>query len=681
MSDPTSSDSSEADDSLARRVENLLSIEVEGDPSLSLEDAKNLVRALNEQRLGLSCELRRSHRLINALTNCTYRVRVENGRIVETIRSANCEVVSGYSPKEFRADPDLWLKIIPPEDRDLVERLTARVLAGEEPGTVEHRIRHRDGSLRWVSHATCPEHDERGKLVGYDGIVRDVTRQHAALESLRILDGEEEDSPLDREDRLRLVAEHTRLLAAAVSHLGEGVMITDEELDPPGPRILFVNEALCRMTGYSVDELIGRSPRILQGEETAREARETIRRELAAGRGCRVELVNYRKDGSRYDAELSIAPLHDAHAGTTSFVAIQRDVTERNRAAADLRDRNDRLGALFDGVMDAIVSIDERGIIDGVNHAASSLFGYEPDELVGGNVSILMPSPHAERHDGYIARYLATEEPRIVGTRRDLQALHRDGRTFPIELTVSRVDHTGRFIGVIRDVTERRELERRLLTIASEEQEWIGRELHDGVGQEIAGLAMLAQTIATLIEREKMPSAEAARQLVTGLESANGQVRALSRGLYPVEIDSRGLGTALANLRRQVEERSGIHCVLEAPDEVSTGGRDASTHLYRIAQEAVNNAIRHGRPQRIDIHLSERDGFVTLAVVDNGIGIDRNAGNGDGLGLRLMQYRADLVGGRFEVSTPPAGGTSVVCKVPIASDADTLESDPGPNVD
>lgn len=134
-----------------------------------------------------------------------------------------------------------------------------------------------------------------------------------------------------------------RLLAEAVAHLGEGVLITRDRLDWPGPEIVFVNQAMCRICGYAADELIGQSPRLLQGDGTERETLKRIKAELAAGRSCRAELINYRKDGSSYPAELFITPLWDDAGRRTHFVSIYRDVTERKRAEEALRRSHERL--------------------------------------------------------------------------------------------------------------------------------------------------------------------------------------------------------------------------------------------------------------------------------------------------------------------------------------------------
>ncbi len=251
----------------------------------------------------------------------------------------------------------------------------------------------------------------------------DVTQQQAAQSALRQLTE-------TLEQRVVEQTHEVQLLAAAVSHLAEGVVITDDELDWPGPRIRFVNEAMCRITGYTADELIGQTPRVLQGEQTDRGTRTRMKRELAAGRPVLCELVNYRKDGTPYDAELYITPLFNSEGHRTNFVSIHRDITERSRSEQALKESEERLRAILEyGSGRHRHHRRIEGIIDSVNPATEQMFGYRPDELVGQNVRMLMPAPYSDEHDGYIARYLETGEARMIGIGREVTGRRKDGST------------------------------------------------------------------------------------------------------------------------------------------------------------------------------------------------------------------------------------------------------------
>jgi PAS domain S-box-containing protein len=309
----------------------------------------------------------RYRRLTDTVTDYIYRVRVEHGRSVETIHGANCEAVTGYTPEEFDANRMLWIAMVPPEDRALVERQAACILSGQEAPPIEHRIRRKDGQINWVLNTVSPERDDQGHLIAYDGLLRDITKRKVAEETLRLLNIDLGKSLADRTGELQQNIKQVKLLTEAVSHLGEGVLITSDKLDWPGPHIVFVNDAMCQITGYTAEELIGQSPRVLQGDDSNRETLDRIKAELSAGRSVLAEVINYRKDGTPYDAELFITPMYNAEGRRTNFVSVHRDITERKRAEQQLRESTEQLRAVLgcDTAADAIITIDQRGIING----------------------------------------------------------------------------------------------------------------------------------------------------------------------------------------------------------------------------------------------------------------------------------------------------------------------------
>jgi PAS domain S-box-containing protein len=225
-----------------------------------------------------------------------------------------------------------------------------------------------------------------------------------------------------------------------------------------------------------------------------------------------------------------------------------------------------------------------------------------------------------------------------------------------------------RFIGVVFDVTRRKELEREalgreVLAIAEHEQRQIGQELHDSVGQELTGLGLMAQSLA-----ERLPEAAAekriALRLVAELDSVHRQVRELSRGLIPVHVESRGLAAALDDLAARTRAASGISVTSECPDWVELPDHPTATQLLRIAQEAVSNALRHGRPRHIQLSLLAEPDGLRLRIEDDGIGIRRGPDRTDGLGIRIMKFRAGVIGGALQITPSQGGGTVVSCTLP-----------------
>ncbi|PQO40724.1 PAS domain S-box protein [Blastopirellula marina] len=459
------------------------------------------------------------------------------------------------------------------------------------------------------------------------------------------------------------------LLADAVSQMGDCVIVTDCDLDHPGPHIVFVNEAACQTTGYSQAELLGQSPRILQGKSTDRALMKQLRQALSAGSSFRCQLVNYRKDGTTYDAELFITPVVDSDNRRTHFVSVHRDITQLNETLQALREGEEQLRAILNTAIDAIITIDYQGTIVGANPATYRMFGYREDELVGQNVKLLMPEPYHSDHDASLERYLRTGHARIIGVGREVVGKRKDGTTFPLSLAISQIDRPPLFTGILRDISALKALQTQVLEIAAEEDRRIGQELHDSVQQELTGLGLLAQTVSEMLSTdipwatECEPQVAKIRKMIDrvakGIGETGRKVHQLSRGLVPVEIDAEGLRSALTELAATVEERYNIECRFTSRGDIDLTNNFAATHLFRIVQEAVNNAIKHGGASRIDISMIGREKSILLEVLDDGSGISDKPSSGSGLGLRIMAYRAGLIGASVQVSGGTSGGTLV----------------------
>jgi PAS domain S-box-containing protein len=340
--------------------------------------------------------------------------------------------------------------------------------------------------------------------------------------------------------------------------------------------------------------------------------------------------------------------------------------------AAALRDSASRADAILNTTVDGIITIDERGIIETFNPAAERLFGYAAAEMIGRNVSILMPSPYQAEHDVYIRRYLETGRAKIIGIGREVLGLRKDGSTFPMRLSVSEVrlastaNHRRLFTGIIHDLTERKRLERELLEISDREQRRIGRDLHDGLGQQLAGIGFLSKALENRLSAKDAPEAADARQIADLVAAAIAQARAMARGLHPVDLKASGLMSALEELAANVEGVFRVNCTYRCPEPVLVNDNAVAVHAYRIAQEAVNNALRHGKAKHIAISLERDDDAVKLSVEDDGIGIQAapkaSPGGSRGMGLQIMRYRAALINATLEIGPGKTGtGTTIAC--------------------
>lgn len=326
-----------------------------------------------------------------------------------------------------------------------------------------------------------------------------------------------------------------------------------------------------------------------------------------------------------------------------------------------------QLTAVLETAADAIVRIDERGTVCAFNRAAERMFGYDRGEVVGRNVNMLMPDPHRGRHDTYLKRYLTTGEARIIGIGRESVGRRKDGAVFPIDLAVSEVvEDQGRrtFTGVVRDVSDRRRLEAEILEVSEREQQRIGHELHDGLCQEIAGIAFAVQSLQRTAATGGAVDPDELNRVTVLLQDAVRHARGLSHGLYPVDPQPLGLSVALAQLAADTSDVLKIRCEYQSDGPVSVRPGTTATHLYRIAQEAVREAVRHGSANHVVMRLSASGGSVALSVTDDGISLLADGRYKHGMVLRMMRHRARVIGGSLQIGPGPRGaGVRVVCEI------------------
>lgn len=348
-------------------------------------------------------------------------------------------------------------------------------------------------------------------------------------------------------------------------------------------------------------------------------------------------------------------------------------------ASPPLRDESEaRLRAVFATAVEGIVTIDERGRIDSINPAAESMFGWGPGELIGQNISTLMPEPYRSGHDGYIHRYHSTGQRRIIGIGREVFGRRKDGSVFPVDLSVGEFSVGGRrlYTGILRDITERRRLQSEVLRIAELSQQRIGRDLHDDLCQQLAGIEYLSQTLARRLGEARRPETAAAAEIARLIRSAVEYTRDLSHGMSPLSAEPGSLATGLEELAVRTARHFNLGVEFVCPHPVSVPDTEVATHLYRIAQEAVSNAIRHGKASQIRISLTAAETRIHLIVHDNGRGLPQRLPKKRGLGLRIMQYRSGIIGATLAVQREESGGTSVRCEVDSAIHASVSRSHP-----
>ena len=264
----------------------------------------------------------RYKQLLSSATDYIYSVKVENGRAVATTHSPGCVAVTGYTPEEYQTDSELWSRMVPPGDRPAVFEQAAKSLQGEATPPLEHRILHKDGSVRWIRNTIVMRKNDQGQVDYYDGLVNDITER-------------------------RLAEEERMLLATAIEQAAEAIVITDIQGD-----IEYVNPAFERVTSYESKEVIGRNPRVLKSGKHDSSFYQKMWTTLLSGEAWTGHFINRKKDQTLYEEEASISPVRDATGALAHFVAVKRDVTREVSLEEQLRQsqRMEAIGQLAGGI-------------------------------------------------------------------------------------------------------------------------------------------------------------------------------------------------------------------------------------------------------------------------------------------------------------------------------------------
>jgi len=241
----------------------------------------------------------------------------------------------------------------------------------------------------------------------------------------------------------------------------------------------------------------------------------------------------------------------------------------------------------------------------------------------------------------------------VVWLLARLRALHRELEHRVRERTAA----------LTSEIAERQRLEEEILEISEREQRRIGHDLHDGLSQHLTGAALAGQVLADKLTAHLAPEATDARKVVALVEDGITLARNLARGLHPVEMTADGLMQALDDLAATTADLFKISCRFECDSPVLVHDPATSGHLYRIAQEAISNAVRHGKARHVTIRMEPVEAGIELAVSDDGIGLPEPLPVNAGMGMRIMAHRSGIIGAMFEARRNDAGGTTIVCTV------------------
>jgi two-component system sensor kinase FixL len=339
---------------------------------------------------------------------------------------------------------------------------------------------------------------------------------------------------------------------------------------------------------------------------------------------------------------------------------VSQDKADRNQIEGRLRE----LAGIVDNFDDAIVSATTDGIIVSWNEAAERIYGYSAQEAVGRSASMLIPPGRENEMREILQRIRRGEWTKNMGTTRS----RKDGTLIDVLVTAFPINH---FMGqdrcalvIARDITLRKRMEEKLLEIGADERRRLGHDLHDGLGQFLLGIALKIKMLEEALTKENSTEAWRAREVVGLVNTAIAQTRNLAHGLDPVHVEANGLVAALRNLAGQTRELFQVECAFDCEPEHLDVNAQTGIAFYRITQEAIQNAIRHGQARRINVELVVDDLRLCLKISDNGKGFSPDSRSRSGMGLQIMQFRANSIRGLLAIESQPDEGTRIECTVP-----------------
>jgi PAS domain S-box-containing protein len=356
----------------------------------------------------------------------------------------------------------------------------------------------------------------------------------------------------------------------------------------------------------------------------------------------------------------------DAKGNPVQMTGTISDIDDRKRAEEELVKSQRFNQTVLDQTTALILVMDAKGCFTHVNKAVIDLLGYPEKKLLGRNpweAGLLDPDEVPRSMERFQNLLHGKDNPPVV-----LRIHSRIGQIFHVEIQSTSLRHPDgsldRIIITGTNITERRHLEQEVIRVAEEEQATIGHNLHDGVGQTLTGIYSLTQLLESELHGAPKQSAARIGELI---RQAVAEVRRMSHGLSPLSVRHRGLHGGLRLLAETVNTDFRIKTRCDIDPEVRLKDPEHESNLYRIAQEAVNNALRHGKPSLIHIVLKRLSPtHAALLIKDDGVGMKQSSrSTRSGIGLRVMGYRADLIGAELKIDSKPRKGVTITCLYPL----------------
>jgi PAS domain S-box-containing protein len=556
------------------------------------------------------------------------------------------------------------------QDLEEYQAIKQSILQGITPSSLEVRRQRKDGSWIDIVFSAAPLTDSEDKISGLVAVVADITEQ-------------------------KRQAEQVRLLQSVVVHTNDAILITEADpIDEPEPRILYVNEAFTRIAGYTLEEVLGKTPRLLHGSKTSRVELDKIGTALSRREPILVETIDYRKDGSEFWSEFSVVPVADKTGRYTHWIWVLRDITERKQAEEALRHSEERFRSLIENALDIITILDADGIIYYESQSVEKVLGYQTAELVGQNFFDCIHNEDREsaRHD--IANIIQSPE---LARPIEFRCRHKDGSWHTLEAVSQKfVDDATepRIVVNSRDITERKRLEEVRLALEREKElSALKTRFFAMASHEFRTPLSTVLAAAQLLENSFLDNSEKKQRNLRRIQDSVKNMVQLLDDILTInraetgKLEFNPKPIALEKFCRQFVEEM----------QLSAGNQHTLTFvcqgegihacfdeklLRSILANLLSNAIKYS-PKGGQVHcfLKFESDCVELQIRDRGVGISpndrkqlfepfyrgRNVGHisGTGLGLVVVKKCVDLHGGSIEISSDLGKGTTATIVLPL----------------